>query len=191
MAASFINPGKQTFVDENGFPLVGGTVAMYIPSTLVPKNTWQDTAQTILNTDPIILNARGQCIIFGSGNYRQILKDALGNIIWDQIVSSGSGSSGLGGITKTITHAMSPYTLLATDGVLLCDVSAGAITINLLAATAYGAELSIKLKGAAANNVTVVPNGTDTIDGAANYILVFGNQSITIVSDLVSYWGVI
>lgn len=192
MSASFITPGKQTFVDENGFPLVSGTIGMYIPSTLVPKNTWQNVAQTVLNTDPIILDARGQCIIFGIGTYRQILRDSLGNLIWDQLVYAISGGGGgQGGLTKTITYAMSPYTLLTTDGVLLCDVSGGAITINLLAATAYGAELSIKIKGIVTNQVTVVPNGTDTIDAATSYPIAFDNESITIVSDLVSYWGVI
>lgn len=191
MTATFIPPGKQTFVDENGFPLVGGTIGMYIPGTLVVKNTWQDIGQTVINTDPIILNARGQCVIYGTGTYRQTLRDALGNLVWDQVVSADSGSGGLGGLTKTITHAMSPYTLLITDGVLFCDVSSGAITINLLAATMYSGELSIKIKGTATNAVTVVPNGTDTIDGGVNYILSFSNESITIVSDLVSYWGVI
>lgn len=165
---------------------------MYIPNTLVIKNTWQNAAQTVLNTDPIVLDARGQCIIFGSGAYRQILKDVLGNTIWDQIVySAGGGGGGQGGLTNTITHSNSPYTLQLTDGVLLCDVSGGAITINLLPAPAYGGELSIKIKGVATSQLTVVPNGTDTIDGGPNYIIQFSNQSITIVSDLVSYWGVI
>ena len=191
MSASQLPNGKQQFIDINGFPLVAGTVGFYIPGTLVPKNTWQDSAQTILNTDPVVLDSRGQAIIFGTGTYRQIVQDALGNLIWDQLTYSGTGSSGLGGLTNTITHSQSPYTLQTTDGVLLCDVSGGAITIDLLAATAYGAELSIKIKGAATNQVTVTPNGSDTIDGGANYILAFGNQSITIVSDLVSYWGII
>jgi hypothetical protein len=191
LSASYIPGGKQYFPDINGNPLVAGTVGMYIPGTLIVKNTWQDVGQTVLNTDPIVLDSRGQAVIYGSGSYRQIVKDSLGNVIWDKLTYSiGSGGAAGGGV-KTITHASSPYTLLATDGVLFCNVSAGAITINLLAATTYGAELSIKIKGTATNNVTVIPNGTDTIDGGANYILAFDNQSITIVSDLVSYWGVI
>ena len=164
---------------------------MYVVNTLIPKNTWQNSGQTVLNTDPIVLDSRGQCVIYGTGTYRQILKDSLGNLIWDKPVDSETGSGGLGGLTKTITHSMSPYTLLTTDGVLLCDVSAGSITINLLAATTYGAELSIKIKGTATNSVTVTASGSDTIDGSASYILSFDNQSTTLVSDLVSYWGVI
>ena len=191
MSASQLPNGKQQFIDINGFPLVGGFVYFYVPGTLVPKNTWQNAAQTILNTNPIVLDSRGQALIYGSGTYRQVVEDSLENLIWDELTYSGTGSSGSGGLTNTITHTQSPYTLQTTDGVLLCDVSGGAITIDLLAATAYGAELSIKIKGAATNQVTVTPNGSDTIDGGANYILAFGNQSITIVSDLVSYWGII
>lgn len=191
MAASQLPNGKQQFIDINGFPLVGGFVYSYIPGTLVLKNTWQNAAQTILNTNPIVLDSRGQALIYGAGTYRQIVEDSLSNLIWDELTYSQTGSNGSGGLTKTITHSQSPYTLQATDGVLLCDVSSGAITINLLAATAYGAELSIKIKGSATNVVTVTPNGADVIDGAPNYVLNFSNQSITIVSDLVSYWGVL
>lgn len=88
MTASLLPNGKQQFTDINGLPLVGGTVGMYVPATLVPKNTWQDAGQTVLNTNPITLDSRGQAIIYGVGTYRQILKDVLGNLIWDQLVSS-------------------------------------------------------------------------------------------------------
>lgn len=191
MVAALLPNGKQQFIDVNGFPLVAGTVGMYVPGTLAAKNTWQDSGQTILNTNPIVLDSRGQAIIYGAGIYRQIVRDVLGNLIWDQLTAAGTGSAGPGALTKTITHVNSPYTMLVTDGVLLCDMSGGAITINLLAATLYGGELSIKIKGTATNQVTTVPHVADTIDGGASYILVFDNQSITIVSDLVSYWAVI
>lgn len=77
-------PGKLTFVDIDGSPLVGGTVAFYEPGTLVPKDTYQDYGATILNANPLTLDARGQAIIWGQGRYRQIVKDSLGNTIWDE-----------------------------------------------------------------------------------------------------------
>lgn len=80
----FLPPGKQTFVDENGVPLAGGFVHHYIPGGSVRKDTWQDYDQTSLNTNPIVLDARGQCMIFGSGKYRQRLTDSAGNEIWDR-----------------------------------------------------------------------------------------------------------
>lgn len=88
MVAVLLPNGKQQFIDINGRPLVGGTVGMYVPNTLVPKTTWQNAGQTVLNTDPIVLDSRGQALIYGSGIYRQIVRDALGNLIWDELVSA-------------------------------------------------------------------------------------------------------
>src|ERR1035437_7394619 len=92
MTASLLPNGKQQFEDINGKPLVAGTVGMYIPSSLTPKDTWQDSGQSVLNTNPIVSDSRGQAIIYGSGTYRQIVKDSLGNLIWDQL-TFGLGSS--------------------------------------------------------------------------------------------------
>ncbi len=86
--ASILPNGKNQFIDINGNPLVGGTVTFYEPGTLVLKDTWQDSGQHILNTNPIILDSRGQAIIYGYGIYRQRVKDSLGNLIWDQETAS-------------------------------------------------------------------------------------------------------
>ncbi len=92
-AATLMPPGKQQFFDANGEPLANGTVNFYVPSTTTPKNTWQDPNQTILNTNPIILDSGGFALIYGSGTYRQVVKDQLGNLIWDQLTSSTSEGS--------------------------------------------------------------------------------------------------
>lgn len=88
MVATLLPNAKQYFTDPNGLPLAGGSVYFYIPSTTTPKDTWQDAGQTILNTNPVILDASGMALIYGSGDYRQIVKDEAGNTIWDQVVSS-------------------------------------------------------------------------------------------------------
>jgi len=76
--------GKQQFIDSNGNPLASGKVYYYIPSTTTFKNTYQDPALTILNTNPIQLDANGQCIAYGNGSYRQQVYDVNNNLIWDQ-----------------------------------------------------------------------------------------------------------
>jgi hypothetical protein len=88
MSGSLIPNGKQQYLDANGKPLAGGKVYYYIPSTTTPKNTYQDAALTILNTNPIILDSAGECIAYGSGAYRQIVNDVNNNIIWDQPTSA-------------------------------------------------------------------------------------------------------
>ena len=91
--ATIIPNAKLQFEDINGKPLVAGTVGMYVPSTLTPKNTWQDSGEAVLNTNPVILDSRGQALIYGNGDYRQILKDSVGNLIWDQVVSAPPAAS--------------------------------------------------------------------------------------------------
>lgn len=71
-----------------------------------------------------------------------------------------------------VTFAMSPYTPTNADSVLLVNTSGGAVTINLQAAAARaGLDLTIKddTGNAAANPISVVRNGAETIDGLTTY----------------------
>ncbi|HDY5976162.1 TPA: hypothetical protein RQ910_004296 [Pseudomonas aeruginosa] len=86
--------GKQHFVDNNGHPLVGGRVYHYYVGTNTPKDTYQDSGQTIPNTNPIVLDARGEASIYGSGPYRQVLTTFFGVTIWDQVILDPSSIVG-------------------------------------------------------------------------------------------------
>lgn len=74
----------------------------YVPNTSTPKDTWQDQSMEVLNTNPVMLDAAGEAIIWGNGNYRQLVQDANGVVIWDretvdpsyQLSSDLSASSG-------------------------------------------------------------------------------------------------
>jgi len=77
--ASYVPNGRQQFLDANGVPLALGSVGMYVVGTLTPANTWQDSGKTTLNANPIPLDAGGFAMIYGSGQYRQIVKDEAGN----------------------------------------------------------------------------------------------------------------
>lgn len=76
-------------------------------------------------------------------------------------------------ITPTsVNFAMSPYTALPTDYILLVDSTAGAVTIVLgLASARNKQDLIIKDDGgvAATNVITVNRTAPDTIDGATSY----------------------
>lgn len=84
MPALPLPAAKRYFPDINGAPLVGGTIQYCIPGGLEAKDTWQDYEQTIRNDNPLTLDARGMWPIWGSGRYREIVKDKLGNLIWDR-----------------------------------------------------------------------------------------------------------
>jgi hypothetical protein len=59
----------------------------------VPQTTWLDAAQTTANTDPIRLDPNGRAIIYGVGQYRQLVTDASGNVVWDQLTELGIDTS--------------------------------------------------------------------------------------------------
>lgn len=99
-AAALLPNGEQTFLDANGDPLASGDVYFYIPTTSTPKDTWQDPNQTSLNTNPVHLDSAGRAIIYGSGSYRQVVKDVDGNTIWDQLTADPSGTSSSWGGTS-------------------------------------------------------------------------------------------
>lgn len=102
-AASLLPNGKQQFVDGNGVPYAGGTVQFYVPNTTVPKNTWQDPTQSTLNTNPVVLDADGRAVIYGEGLYRQVLRDSVGNLIWDQLTADPAVANSTWGGTSTGT----------------------------------------------------------------------------------------
>jgi hypothetical protein len=65
-----------------------------------------------------------------------------------------------------ITHSDHPYTMLATDTIIEVDASGGVVEIDMVAAATLGAGriIIIKVKDAT-DNVTLDPNGAETIDG--------------------------
>ena len=85
--------GKNQFADANGAPYASGTLDMYIPGTTTRKNTYTNAARTALNANPIVLDSAGRCLIYGNGAYRQVLKDNLGNTIWDEATADGSSTA--------------------------------------------------------------------------------------------------
>lgn len=78
---------KQQFTDANGAPLAGGKVYFYQPGTLTPSPTYQDPNDTVLNSNPVLLDSAGRAIVWGTGQYRQIVRDRFGNLVWDQTTS--------------------------------------------------------------------------------------------------------
>lgn len=85
MTAYVLQEGKQAYVTATGAPANGWKLYTYDTGTLNPRTTWLDSGQVTPNTNPIILDARGECVVFWSGVYRVRLEDNLGNTIWGPI----------------------------------------------------------------------------------------------------------
>lgn len=70
--------------DNNGAPLFGGQLFTYAAGTTTPLATFTDSTGVTQNTNPIVLNARGECNLWltASAAYKLQLQDSFGNIIW-------------------------------------------------------------------------------------------------------------
>lgn len=87
-------PPKAQFLDANGNPLVGGKVYTYAAGTTTPLTTFTDATATTPNTNPIILDSRGECDLWFSTatSYKVVLKDANDVTQWtvDNIATYGT-----------------------------------------------------------------------------------------------------
>lgn len=149
--ATILPLAETQFTDALGAPLAGGSVYFYMPNTTTLKDTYQDANQTIANSNPVILDSAGRAIIFGSGAYRQVVYDALGNLIWDQNTSeSVVGQASFGGTSTGSANAqiVSAGTFSGADG----------STINFTAGFTNTGAMTIQV-GPAGSPIAVLKNG--------------------------------
>lgn len=83
MTAQLPPPSVSRFFDNNGAPLFLGKLTTFAAGTSTPIATYVDSSQTTQNTNPIILNFRGECQLWldPTKTYKFLLQDALGNTI--------------------------------------------------------------------------------------------------------------
>jgi hypothetical protein len=103
---------KYQFSAADGTPLASGTLTTYLAGTTTLSNTWQDSALTSANTNPIVLDSRGECVLWldGTKAYKFVLKNAAGVTQWtvDNITPNGDASlvsyqpAGLGAVATTV-----------------------------------------------------------------------------------------
>lgn len=76
--ASLSPTPRQQFFDAAGIPLVGGKIYTYAGGTTTPITTYTTQASDVNNTNPIILDGRGQANIWllPSVSYKYIVTDA-------------------------------------------------------------------------------------------------------------------
>ena len=101
--------GMQQFVDGNGAPYANGSVYFYVPGTTTLKNTWADPLQLTLNPNPVPLDGNGRAIIYGIGQYQQVLYNAVGVEVWSQLTAA-PGTTASGPTQVTLTASSGTYT---------------------------------------------------------------------------------
>ena len=77
-------PKGYQFFDANGAPLALGNLYYYVAGTTTPLDTYSDSAGTVANTNPIVLDASGRLdvdVYLGStSNYKEVLTTASATV---------------------------------------------------------------------------------------------------------------
>jgi len=177
VAQQILPLGLTQFTDANGAPLAAGSVYFYIPNTLTAKTTWSDAALSVVNTNPVALDAAGRAPIWGKGSYRQIVKDVNGNQIWDRTTSAtdwgnvaitGGTISGVS-LSGNIVSSMSVFSFTTAGATQYFTVPTGVV--------------KVKITGTGGGGGGGVGSGTVNLGGAGGGA---GGTAIKIVSNLVS-----
>jgi hypothetical protein len=87
MAITQLSPAPVIRVwDNSGNLAVGGLIYTYIAGTSTPSATYTDSTGGTPNTNPIVLNSRGEASIWipPVNEYKFVAYDASGNLLWSQ-----------------------------------------------------------------------------------------------------------
>lgn len=116
------NPKFQAF-DSNGSPLSAGRLYSYSAGTSTEKATYSDRDLTTANTNPVVLDSRGESDVYGSGRYKLVLKTSAGVTVWTMDEIEGIGESftttPISNYSDSLTTAIS--TIGATKTTLVID----------------------------------------------------------------------
>lgn len=80
--------------DNNGAPLYNGQLFTYAAGTTTPQTTYVDSTTSFPNTNPVVLNSRGEANVWlnPAQFYKFVLKDSTGAQIWSVDNIAGSSS---------------------------------------------------------------------------------------------------
>ncbi len=165
--------------DNNGDPLSGGLLYTYEAGTTTNKDTYTDEGEGTTNANPVVLDSNGYADVWlGSGTYKFVLKDSGGTELWtvDDVV--GQGATGFLSSVVTQTTGLN-LTASYKDNLICCTSAVG---ITLLSAVTAQEGFAFVVKNDSSGDVTVTPDGSETIDGSATKVL-SPSESATIVSD--------
>lgn len=97
MTAVITTSPKFQFSGADGLPLINGTLTTYVAGTTTPTTTWQDRAQATANTNPIVLDGNGECLLWLDPlvTYKFVLANAEGTQQWSVDNISGAEPAGL------------------------------------------------------------------------------------------------
>lgn len=138
------DPRLQFFASDGSF-LVGGKLYTYAAGTTTPLATYTSSSGGTANTNPVILNSRGETSVWlGSSQYKFVLKDANDVEIWTQdnlqagANVDGSNATGTWPISITGNAATATTATTATYATTAGSVTPGNAVTSITGAGLYG-----------------------------------------------------
>jgi hypothetical protein len=128
---------KLQFFDANGAPLVGGKLYTYAAGTTTPLASYTDSTGNTANTNPIILDSRGEANVWLSGAiYKFALYSATNVLIWtvDNINGTTFSSNATGTGSQVAFSVVNGFTAIYINGVYqnrnTYTVTSGTVTFS-------------------------------------------------------------
>jgi hypothetical protein len=192
----FVNTDFSTINPVSAIP---DTPNQYVLMWDKAQNTYVLTPISLLGVTGGIVDAPTDGAVYGrqSAAWQKVLALA-GGTMTGPIVLSGDPTTALQATTKEyVDHAVATgfvptqqiitapgnVTVAATDGLIVINKTAGQPTTVTLppAATKIGDVKIVDWKGDAnANNITIVPSGSDLISGMAQWVIAGGHGSVVL-----------
>ena len=188
----------------NGYvPNALGLVEFRETDLTTPKDTYSDSALTIPNTNPVVLDTGGRptdpiyfandaaysVFVFDANSVEKYSIPYVANYAAIALATSANTA------TQGTTATASPYTVQTTDNLVLVDTATNPFVVQLPAAADRGTVLYVKNLSSGVV-VRVTPDSTETIDGLAAYYSIPAAVSplfpaVALYSDGVSAWWVL
>jgi len=190
---------KLQFLDANGDPLSYGLLYTYAAGTTFPAVTYTTAAQTTANTNPIVLDARGEANVWltAGSAYKFVLQNSTGVLQYtvDQLTAAGTMSTQnanavaiTGGTISGVTIS-GPITGTVTGNVV-GDVSgnlSGNVVGGTVSATSYNGGQLAGLRNKIINGSMIVnqrgPSALTTSTGTTTFF------NSTKMLDRWTYWA--
>ncbi len=152
--------GRNYFEATGGGPGVGYRLYTYIPGTSTPKATYTTSVGNVPNTNPVVMDARGEAAIYWDGTYDVSLYTAADVLVWgperledaagnlrDDLASTASASNGAGlsghGYANAYAAATVGYRLNANEVYVGTNTAADASNLAAAVARNVGGSLAV------------------------------------------------
>lgn len=194
MTAALTPVPKIQFFANDGTPLVGGKLYSYAAGTTTPLATYTTYAGNVANTNPVILDSRGEANVWlGANVYKLALYDADNALIWtvDNITPEGDASlvtylpAGAGAVVTTVQDKLRESVSVKDFGAVgdgvTDDTAAIQAAINYIGAAGGGTVRLPKSVYKTTSTLTIDYNSVELVgDGglSGNYPLVVGSAGV-------------